>query len=155
MSRRSVAVLLTAALSAVPAVAGCAAGGGDDGARAEATVRTDREPIAKRFPRLGAFTDVHWLGGTVGDDRVPGPSLYFIEAVVTLTPDEVARIASAGDLVPVASPRPRPPLAPFVSDGGTWTTSAQLEEGFAPPQWSAEVEVRLDAGVVHVSAEGE
>ena len=53
-----------------------------------ATLRTDRQPIEKRYPQLGAFTSVHWLGGTLGSDRVPSPSTYFIEAAVELRPED-------------------------------------------------------------------
>ena len=35
-----------------------------------ATLRTDRQPIEKRYPQLGAFTSVHWLGGTLGSEWV-------------------------------------------------------------------------------------
>ena len=60
-----------------------------------AALRTDREPIEKRYPQLGAFTSVHRLGGTLGGDRVPGPSTYFIEAAVELRPRTRRRCASS------------------------------------------------------------
>jgi hypothetical protein len=44
----------------------------------ESTARTDREPIARRFPGLGAFREVRWVGGTVE----------------TLDPADAARLAA-------------------------------------------------------------
>jgi hypothetical protein len=121
-----------------------------------AEVRTDRDPIATRFPRLGAFTDVHWVGGTLGDDRVPGPSTYFIEAVVNLAPDDVARLSGEYELTPAPAPPQAPQsLAPFLEGGGAWATSDELEAGFGPQDWASDVFVRLDDGVAYVSARGE
>jgi hypothetical protein len=121
-----------------------------------AEVRTDRQPIADRFPRLGSFVDAHWVGGRLGDDRVPGPSTYFIEAVVTLSPDDVARLTGEYDFAPApAAPQAPQSLNPFVEGGGPWSTSSELESGFGPADWVSEVFVRLDEGVAYVSARGE
>lgn len=118
-------------------------------------VRTDRDPLAKRFPRLGAFTGVHWLGGTLGDDRAPGPSTYFIEAVVALPPGVGARLQSTYGLVPAADgPRPPPALVPFMPDGASWSRSAALESGFGPPDWGAQVWVDTGRGLAYVSSKG-
>ncbi|HWM57836.1 MAG TPA: hypothetical protein VNO83_08380, partial [Pseudonocardia sp.] len=50
-----------------------------------ARLRTDREPIQKRFPQLGAFSEVYWLGGRLGDSV----------ARALLVPDQ-QRAAAAG-----------------------------------------------------------
>jgi hypothetical protein len=42
-------------------------------------LRHDPEPLTARWPALAA-----WMSGTYGDDRVPGPSRYWIDAVATL-----------------------------------------------------------------------
>lgn len=121
-----------------------------------AEVRTDREPITNRFPLLGDFTDAHWVGGRLGDDRAPGPSTYFIEAVVRLAPADLARLSGQFDLAPAAAdPQPPQSLIPFLSDAGRWSTSSELEQGFGPPDWVSQVFVQLDGGVVYVSARGE
>lgn len=124
-------------------------------AAAESTVRTDREPIEKRFPGLGAFSSVHWLGGTVGDDRVPGPSLYFVEAVVQLAATDLTRLTANPDLATAADPKPPAPLLPFVPEAGGWSRSEQLEAGFAPPGWQAEILLHRDTGTAVISARGE
>jgi hypothetical protein len=52
-------------------------------------VRTEREPLAKRFPQLGDFAEVHWQGAAAGTDTggVPGPTDVHIQALVVLRPD--------------------------------------------------------------------
>lgn len=48
-------------------------------------LRTDLEPLTKRFPALDTPEQVRWLSGTYGDGRAPGPSTYWIDAVITLS----------------------------------------------------------------------
>jgi hypothetical protein len=47
-------------------------------------LRTDLEPLVSRIPALSPATGATWLSGTLGDATVPGPSIYWIDAVVTL-----------------------------------------------------------------------
>ncbi|OMB96460.1 hypothetical protein A5733_11880 [Mycobacterium sp. NS-7484] len=54
-------------------------------------VRHDLEPLTKRFPAIGNPVDATWMSGTLGaqsDNRAtaPGPSVYWIEAVIKLRP---------------------------------------------------------------------
>ncbi|MCL2490908.1 MAG: hypothetical protein FWF36_09375, partial [Propionibacteriaceae bacterium] len=46
--------------------------------------RTDLEPLTKRFPLLGSPVAAIWYSGQMGDDSIPGPTTYWIDAVVTL-----------------------------------------------------------------------
>jgi hypothetical protein len=121
-----------------------------------AEVRTDRKPIADRFPQLDSFIDAHWVGGRLGDDQMPGPSTYFIEAVVMLDPDDLVRLADRYEFTRAPAP-PRPPaaLAQLIEGSSAWSTSAELEAGFGPSDWSSNVFVSLDDGVAYVSARGE
>jgi hypothetical protein len=160
VSARNRMITLGLALLVALTTAGCSYGdttGTDVNSKIDAAeVRTDRDPIATRFPRLGAFTDVRWAGGTLGDDRVPGPSTYFIEAVVNLAPDDVARLSGEYELSPAAAlPQAPQSLAPFLEGSGAWATSDELEAGFGSQDWASDVFVRLDDGVAYVSARGE
>lgn len=119
-----------------------------------AALRTDREPIEKRYPQLGAFTDVHWLGGTLGDDRVPGPSLYFIEAAVQLRPDDAAALRQRYAFVATADPSPPGPLTGHLGGSG-WTASPELDRAVSPTGWTVHVHLRPDRPVAYVSARGE
>jgi hypothetical protein len=153
-------IRLGIALALALTVAGCQSddttGSDMTSAIETAEVRTDHKPIADRFPQLGSFVESHWVGGRLGDDGIPGPSTYFIEAVVTLNADEVALLAGRYDFSRTPAP-PQPPssLAPFIQGGSAWYTSAELESGFGPSDWVSNVFVRLDDGVAYISARGE
>lgn len=60
-------------------------------------LRHDLEPLTDRFPRLSAATTATWMSGTLGDDRVPGPSTYWIDAVVTLDESDFAALKAETD----------------------------------------------------------
>jgi hypothetical protein len=54
--------------------------------------RVDIEPLTRRFPLLRKPLAAVWYAGTLGSDRVPGPSTYWIDAIVTLAPETAALI---------------------------------------------------------------
>lgn len=104
--------------------------------------RTDLEPLTSRIPALDGVVGATWFSGTLGSDDVPGPSLYWIDAVVTLPPGAADELRATLDLAP-ASGRPEvvddlathvpaellvgPELDEAFSDGG-WRTTAYLEQ---------------------------
>lgn len=51
-------------------------------------LRKQLPPLTKRFDALGSPQSATWMSGTMGDSDVPGPSTYWIDAVVTLAPGE-------------------------------------------------------------------
>ena len=61
----------------------------------DGTLRTDLEPLTTRFAALGAPVSAQWSSGTMGDSRVPGPSTYWIDAVVVVSPDVASRLATS------------------------------------------------------------
>ncbi len=64
--------------------------------------RTDPQPLVDRFSALGTPQQVAWVSGTIGQSRVPGPTTYWIDAIITLSPEQAAGlIKQAGTLVPV------------------------------------------------------
>lgn len=68
-------------------------------------LRTDLEPLQKRFPPFAEAESATWMSGTLGDSGVPGPSMYWIDAIVLLPQDEFDRLRqSAGDVVSTSSP---------------------------------------------------
>lgn len=58
-------------------------------------LRTDKEPLTKRFPVLEAPLEVQWMSGTYGDARNPGPSTYWIDAVITLDDGQIDELTAA------------------------------------------------------------
>lgn len=47
-------------------------------------IRHELGPLTDRFPQLAAALSATWMSGTMGDERVPGPSTYWIDAIVVL-----------------------------------------------------------------------
>ena len=57
-------------------------------------VRSDLEPLTKRFSALDQPVAATWMSGTLGGDA-PGPSTYWIDAVVRVTPETAATMRAA------------------------------------------------------------
>lgn len=88
------------------AVAGCGSGvSGADGRNDDVgqnsrtgekngsgAVRSDLRPLTKRFDLLGSPRHATWMSGTLGQSDVPGPSSYWIDAIVTLSPADAAAL---------------------------------------------------------------
>ena len=66
-------------------------------------LRSELEPLLKRFPQLGRPLGAKWMSGTMGDARVPGPSTYWIDAVVTLQPEHATWLRRQYAVAPVAA----------------------------------------------------
>jgi hypothetical protein len=135
MSRRGGRGVATAVLGAV-LVAGCGTGGSARSEPAELTrplpdrsrgdrgeVRHDLKPLTKRFG-LGEPRGATWQGGVLAD-RAPGPSSYWIEAVVQLAPGAGAELAGRTGATPTDPPVVPEELRPALSDG-PWVTSPAL-----------------------------
>jgi hypothetical protein len=81
---------------AVTVLAGCQVEASPPAAKSgTGELRTDLEPLVKRFPTLTTATGARWMSGTFGRTDTPGPSTYWIDAVVVLEPSEVERLVSA------------------------------------------------------------
>jgi hypothetical protein len=106
-------------------------------------VRHDLDPLVKRFAALGSPRGATWQGGTLGSDRVPGPSTYWIEAVVQLQPGSARQLAEAHAAQPVAAPRIDEALAPALTPG-PWVASDQLDGAFRADGFSGRA--FLDSG---------
>ncbi len=57
-------------------------------------MRTDLEPLTKRFEAIGVPARAVWMSGTTGDERVPGPTTYWIDAVITLDAETAQMLRS-------------------------------------------------------------
>lgn len=65
-------------------------------------IRTDTAALTARFPGLGPIASASWVTGRKGDDRVPGPSGYYLDALASLDPATMAGLTTR----PAPSPRP-------------------------------------------------
>lgn len=118
-------------------------------------LRTDLEPLLKRFPVLSGAEQAYWMSGRFGDPRVPGPSVYWIDAVITLPPGRAeelragyapARTSTTPDVV--AGLRDRLPPGPFLN-------GAALDEAFAHGSWRASAYLDERSGQLVLVAAGE
>ncbi|GAA3011936.1 hypothetical protein [Actinokineospora diospyrosa] len=116
-------------------------------------VRTDLEPLTTRFPALAEAESARWMSGTLGDDRVPGPSTYWIDAIVTLPPSLVAKLSpNAHD--DKAEPAVVEGLQDQLPDG-PYLTGPTLDDAFAAQGWSATAYLAKDANTVVLVAKGQ
>lgn len=117
-----------------------------------APVREDLAPLTKRFPALGEPISARWKSGTMGDPRVPGPSTYWIDAIVRVTPvvaDQLAAgTSSAGAPEVVEVLRVELPAGP-------WVASEQLNRTLSASGFGSQVRLDPATGTVVLRSIGE
>lgn len=87
LGRRALLAAASLVLVGCSPLSGGGSGSGGDptiGGQNGGELRTDLEPITKRIPALADARSAKWRSGTLGDSRVPGPSTYWLHAVVEL-----------------------------------------------------------------------
>lgn len=116
-------------------------------------VRTDLDPLTKRFSALGTPVSATWMSGTLGGSA-PGPSTYWIDAVVRVTPETAATLRAA-------SPEPTTET-PDVEDGvrpalpsGQLLRSTSLDALFAEGSFRAKAYLSADSDTVVLVALGQ
>ncbi|GAA2401248.1 hypothetical protein GCM10010191_05640 [Actinomadura vinacea] len=118
-------------------------------------LRSDIEPLVRRFGDLSGSPQVRWMSGTYGDPRNPGPSMYWIDAVITLDPVKVAQLTGA--YAPVAAQAApdvvkglRPHLPP-----GPFKTSEALDTAFEKQEgWGVTAYLDTGANILVLVAQG-
>lgn len=115
-------------------------------------VRHDLEPLTDRFPPLADATEATWMSGTLGDERVPGPSTYWIDAVVTLGDADYAALRAETDAQSTTD-------APAVDAGledelpdGPFLRSDALDVLFSPDDYDSDVFLDDDGKTVVVTS---
>lgn len=111
-------------------------------------VRTDLAPLTKRFEALGEPVSAHWQSGTLGGDRAPGPSSYWLDAVVRVRPQTAASLQRRSDGAPTEQPPAvaadlRAELPP-----GQWLTGEDLNRAFATGGFAGQAFVNAEAATV-------
>ncbi|MCM6777596.1 hypothetical protein NDR87_29950 [Nocardia sp. CDC159] len=61
---------------------------------AAGAVRHDPEPLMKNFPLIGRPVAVSWVTWDNSSGRAPGPSTYWLDAIVELEPETAAALRS-------------------------------------------------------------
>ncbi len=117
--------------------------------------RHDLAPLTRRFPRLGDPLGATWYSGTLGGDRAPGPSTYWIDAVVELEPATAAALQR--EHAPAAAQEPPDvvdELRPDLSASGLLASSS-LSSAFSTPGFSARVWLDPSGHRLVLSARGQ
>ncbi|NEC91887.1 hypothetical protein [Streptomyces sp. SID12501] len=99
-----------------------------------AKVRTDLEPLERRFAGLGPLSGAHWLGIGLGADTrgsVPGPTDVRVVGTAQLKAGAVAAITgvSLQSFQPETPPRLPEEIAEFVPEGARWVRSDAFDRG--------------------------
>ncbi|MCE6999429.1 hypothetical protein LZG04_32155 [Saccharothrix sp. S26] len=117
-------------------------------------LRTDLDPLLRRFPVLGAPSGARWMSGTFGRADVPGPSTYWIDAVVALPSAEVERVRSA--YAPVDEGRTPDVVEGLRGElpGGPFLTGDALDAAFDQERWHAVAFLDVKSGELVVIATG-
>lgn len=102
-------------------------------------LRHDLKPLTDRLPPLADAAEATWMSGTLGDDRAPGPSTYWIDAVVTLDDTDFADLRAEADAqATTEAPTVDPGLDDDVPDG-PYLRSDALDELFSPDGYETNV----------------
>lgn len=118
---------------------GCAPEPGSRSAATEsiAEIRSDAGPLTTRFPALGTPAAVTWVTWKSASGGVPGPTTYWIDAVVTLTPQTTAALIAEHRPAPNGkTPSVRNELDAAVPPG-PFLTGAALDAAFSTSGWAS------------------
>lgn len=99
-------------------------------------LRTDIEPIVGRVPTLGSDFTAQWFSNTTYNQRAPGPSTYWINALVTPA-DGVEALIDDQPLSP-GDPDVREQLAELLPECG-WEYSEEIDRAWGPIDWDTHV----------------
>lgn len=119
-------------------------------------MRTDLDPLIRRFPALGAPVTASWQSGVLGNKRVPGPSSYWIDAVVTLQPETARELRSTNSLAPTDSPKVTEDLRKALPPG-PWLAGTQLDRivsAGGSDAYRTQTFIAKDVDVIVLIAEG-
>lgn len=116
-------------------------------------VRTDLEPLTKRFSALGQPVAATWMSGTLSGDA-PGPSTYWIDAVVTLSPDVAQALRATGPTPTTDTPQVTDEVRAAIPDGGLLAGS-DLDATFAQGEFRAKAYLLEGADAVVLVALGQ
>ena len=120
----------------------------------DGVVRKELEPLAQRLPKLAGATSASWTSGTLGDSRVPGPSLYWIDAVVAL--DDATCAAARGISADEAElPDDLQDAIRSRAPEGLFVASKQLDQFFSDGTWHAKAWLAVGEPTVVLAITGE
>ncbi|WP_166906786.1 hypothetical protein [Mycobacterium sp. DL440] len=118
-------------------------------------VRHELEPLTKRFPALGSPVAASWVSGDMGDPDVPGPSLYWIDSIVELSPSVADDLKARYRALPTTDqPDVWESLRASLPQGG-FLASGQLDAAFTSARVKSKAFLAEGAPIVVITATGE
>ncbi|MFF0631599.1 hypothetical protein ACFYTS_03790 [Nocardia sp. NPDC004151] len=153
---------LAAVTTVVAAVSACANPPEAPAPPAEA-LRHDLEPLTSRWPALAQPASATWAAGVVGvaatPSRIdfPGPSDYWLQAIVTLDPVVAESLRTRTITGPAASAAPNPvpglhaELAPSLP-AGEYRTSRELDAEFVTAEFKTIAYLQVSGSVLVLAA---
>ncbi|MEW2477971.1 hypothetical protein AB0876_00100 [Mycobacterium sp. NPDC049093] len=118
-------------------------------------VRHELEPLTKRFPALGSPVTASWVSGDMGDPQAPGPSLYWIDSIVELSPAVANDLKTRYRAVPTANqPDVWETLRGVLPQGGL-LGSEQLNAAFTSTRIKSKAYLAENSPVIVITAIGE
>ncbi|GAA1977908.1 hypothetical protein GCM10009718_12960 [Isoptericola halotolerans] len=118
-------------------------------------LRADLEPLTDRFSALGTPVGATWASGTTGDREVPGPTTYWIDAVIQVDPAVAQALAAETSPVETTdAPDVVDALVPALPDGPLLTGPA-LDERFAESGFVTAAYLDVDDATLVLVALGE
>ena len=147
---------LAAVLALVLALSACSArSAGDEAVQAAKVgtgeVRHDLEPLIRRFPQLVGAPSAMWMSGTMGDPRVPGPSTYWIDAIVELPDEEHAELINAVSAAELPLPEDFSPRLHGAIPTGQLHSSSDLNKRFSQGRSVCSVYLEADGRTLILS----
>lgn len=110
--------------------------------------------MTSRFPAIGTPVAATWVTWNNADPRVPGPTTYWIDAVITLQPQTARALADLTNPAHVPPPEVAPEVRSAVSDG-PFATGAALNDALSTPGWAATGYLDFARNQLLVSATGD
>ncbi|MFF2541729.1 hypothetical protein ACFVUY_04120 [Kitasatospora sp. NPDC058063] len=137
--RAALVVPALALIAGLPLVASCAAAEPPAPAPTP-TVRTDLDPLKRRFPQLGSLSGATWVSRVLTQnsvDWVPGPTDVSLDGVAQVEPATLAAITSSGTweeaVIECGVPKE---IATEVGGETGWLHSRAFDESITRTQYS-------------------
>lgn len=116
-------------------------------------VRTDLDPLTKRFPALGEPVSATWQSGVLGDEEAPGPASYWIDAVVVLQPAVAESLRARPGLTVTELPQLSPGAAASLPEA-RWLAAPELDSAFSANGFAGQAFIAENADTVVLLAKG-
>lgn len=109
-------------------------------------LRTELDPLVERMPTLADAESADWMSGTLGG-RAPGPSSYWIDAVVTLDEATLQEVLALPGLARADPPKVVSGLRSSVPDA-EFQQSPEMDGYFSANEWHVESWLAAEQGEV-------